>query len=166
MEIGMSKPRVRISGAMPIDMKNHFRDAVEFYANYLMSPQLVKNLNIHLKYKRELDDETVGECEVLSESMNARHFKITITPMSNNKMNRVMLFQTLAHEMIHVKQYATKQLKYMSRSAEKIKWKGRYINEDKVKYEKLPWEKEAFLKESSLFSEYVCYSDSFDYFFG
>jgi hypothetical protein len=54
----------------------------------------------------------------------------------------------------------------MSRSAEKIKWKGRYINEDKVKYEKLPWEKEAFLKESSLFSEYVCYSDSFDYFFG
>ena len=162
----MSKPQIRISGAMPIEMKNHFRNAIEFYANQLMAPQLVTNLNIHLRYKRALDDGNVGECEVLSDSLNPRRFKITVKPMSNTRNNRIEIFHTVAHEMVHVKQYAYKQLKYMNRSAEKTKWKGRYINQDKVKYEKLPWEKEAFAKEGMLFLQYVDSSDSFDYFFG
>lgn len=160
----MSKPKIRISGAMPIEMKNHFRNAIEFYANRLMAPQLVRNLNIYLKYKHELDSGTIGQCEILTDSLNPRHFKITINPMTNTKKNRVEIFHTLAHEMVHIKQYAYKQLKYMSRSVEKTKWQGRYVNEDKVKYEKLPWEKEAFATEGILFLEYVCDSESFDYF--
>lgn len=162
----MSKPRIRISGAMPIEMKKHFRNAIEFYANSLMAPQLVTNLNIHLRYKHDLDDETVGECEVMSDSLNPRRFKITIKPMANTRMNRVEMFQTLAHEMVHVKQYAYKQLKFMNRSVEKTKWKGRCINQDKIKYEKLPWEKEAFAAEEMLFIEYVDSSESINYFFG
>ena len=162
----MSKPHIRISGAMPIEMKQHFRDAVEYFANHLMAPQLVANLNIHLKYKHDLEDETQGECEVLSESLTPRRFKITITPLSDTRVHRVELFNTLAHEMVHVKQFACKQLKYMTRSAEKTKWKGRYINQEKIKYEKLPWEKEAFRREEQLFLYYVASSESFDYFFG
>lgn len=162
----MSKPQIRISGAMPTEMKKHFRNAIEFYANCLMAPQLVRNLNIHLKYKHELEDKTFGECEVLTDSLNPRRFKITISPLSNTRKNRIEIFQTLAHEMVHIKQYATKQLKFMSRSVEKTKWKGRYINEDKVKYEKLPWEKEAFRMEEQLFLRFVIDSDSLDYFFG
>jgi hypothetical protein len=166
MEKGMSKPQIRVSGVMPIEMKNHFHDAIEYYANHLMAPQLVANLNIHLRYKHELEGDTQGECEVLSESLTPRRFKITITPLSNTRANRIEVFRTLAHEMVHVKQFAYKQLKYVTRSVEKNKWKGRYINQDKIKYEKLPWEKEAFRREEKLLLYYIANSDSFDYFFG
>lgn len=162
----MSKPRIRISGAMPVEMKTRMRDAVEYFANELMSPQLIKNLHIHVRYKRELDAGTQGECEVVSNSLKPRRFKITIQPKNDTRIGRGDVFRTLAHEMVHVKQYAYKELKHKIGSVEKATWKGRYVNEDKVKYEKLPWEKEAFRKEEYLFIGYACGGDTFDYFFG
>jgi hypothetical protein len=161
----MSKPRIRINGTMPIELKKHFRNAVEFYANELMSPQLVRNLNIQLNYKRDLEHKVLGECEIIGDVMRPRRFKITITPMKNTFYNRAEIFNTLAHEMIHVKQYAYRQLRFTD-SVEKTRWKGRSVNERNYRYENLPWEKEAFGGEDKLFLRYVCENAAYDYFFG
>jgi hypothetical protein len=150
---------------MPIELKKHFRSAIEFYANELMSPQLVRNISIQLNYRKELERGVLGECEILGDTSKPRRFMITITPMKNTFYNRAEIFNTLAHEMIHVKQYAYRQLKFMS-SVEKTKWKGRNINERRFKYENLPWEKEAFKGEDRLFLRYVDNDNAYNYFFG
>jgi len=162
----MSKPKIRIYGAMPIEMRRHFREAIEYFARELMSKQLAKNLNIQLRYKRELDSGALGQCDVLTDNTKPRHFRITICPKSDTRIGRQDIFKTLAHEMVHVKQFAQRELKFRVRSLEKMTWKGKQVNESKVAYEKLPWEKEAFGKEEILFIDYVFYSESEDYFFG
>ena len=158
----MSKPSIRISGPMSIDMKHMFQRAIEYYSNELMNPQLVHNIRIHMKYGRMLEKGTVGECEIVGESLTPRKFKIGINPSKD----REDVFKTLAHEMVHVKQYACKELKYQIRSLDKMKWKGKYINEDKINYERLPWEKEAFRKEDILFVNFVLSDpDVYEFFY-
>lgn len=58
------------------------------------------------------------------------------------------MMQTLAHEMVHVKQYFRKEL---DGTGCKFKWKGR--NADGYKYENQPWEREAFKREGVLYKE-------------
>jgi hypothetical protein len=157
----MSRPSIRVSGAMTIDMKYMFQKATMFYANELMSPQLVANLHIHVKYKRLADKNTYGECGPIGEAITPRKFKIDITPSKC----KVEVFKTLAHEMVHVKQYAYKELKYQIRSLDKMKWKGKAINEECITYEKLPWEKEAFKREDELFFNFVISDENvYNYF--
>lgn len=58
------------------------------------------------------------------------------------------MMQTLAHEMVHVKQYFRKEL---DGTGCKFKWKGR--NADGYQYENQPWEREAFKLEKGLYKE-------------
>jgi hypothetical protein len=57
--------------------------------------------------------------------------------------------QTLAHELVHVKQYFRKELTYANTG--EFCWKKR--NAGGYKYENQPWEKEAFRMEKELFLE-------------
>lgn len=59
------------------------------------------------------------------------------------------IFQTVAHEMIHVKQLAKGQLQYeMRRGKEVALWCGKKY--DHLHYYDKPWEKEAFSKSEVL----------------
>ena len=57
---------------------------------------------------------------------------------------------TVAHEMVHVKQYAKGQLKSImnSRGQSKLFWFGKSWSH--VGYDDYPWEKEAFRRQSEL----------------
>ena len=57
------------------------------------------------------------------------------------------LISTVCHEMVHVKQYARGELRYIA-SGTRL-WKAKIIS-DKVEYMDLPWEKEAFEMERGL----------------
>lgn len=64
---------------------------------------------------------------------------------------------TLAHEMVHLKQFTTKQLKsfFLGKDAIDI-WNGdRYTN---TRYDKQPWEKEASQLEEELYHQFLLYS--------
>lgn len=58
------------------------------------------------------------------------------------------MMQTLAHEMVHVKQYLRGEL---DSSGNKYKWKGR--NADGWQYDNQPWEKEAYGREKALYEK-------------
>ena len=64
------------------------------------------------------------------------------------KVEYAEMMQTLAHEMVHVKQYFRKEL---DGTGMKFKWKGR--NADGYQYENQPWEREAFRREAQLYKE-------------
>jgi hypothetical protein len=60
----------------------------------------------------------------------------------------------LAHEMIHVKQYAKGELKDYLR-VNKSKWKGQIIDPEEVDYWDQPWEIEAHEKEKGLYYMFI-----------
>ena len=53
--------------------------------------------------------------------------------------------------MVHVRQFATGQLKYLSKGD---KWRGK-VYSTKTPYSRQPWEREAKRLEVSLYSEWV-----------
>lgn len=65
------------------------------------------------------------------------------------KLSFFTQMNTIAHEMVHAKQYFRGELGYGSGST--FKWKKR--NAGGYKYENQPWEKEAYRRESELFME-------------
>jgi hypothetical protein len=62
------------------------------------------------------------------------------------------MIQTLAHEMVHLKQFAMGEL-----NDEHTKWKSVPIDSNKLEYHDLPWEVEASSLEYILFSMYQEY---------
>ena len=72
------------------------------------------------------------------------------------KVKFTEMMQTLAHEMVHVKQYFRKELED---SGCKFKWKGR--NADGYQYGNQPWELEAFKREEQLYND--CWPYELDY---
>jgi hypothetical protein len=61
----------------------------------------------------------------------------------------------LAHEMVHLKQYAKGELKDIFRPAKMIKWHGdRYLT-DGVDYWEQPWEIEAYGREKGLYFKFL-----------
>lgn len=66
-----------------------------------------------------------------------------------SRLDMYALFQTLAHEMVHVKQLAKGQLKYHTQRNGKVvfKWLGKTYKKD---YYDSPWELEAFGRQHLL----------------
>ena len=58
------------------------------------------------------------------------------------------LISTVCHEMVHVKQYARKEMRFDHRKGTMM-WKKSRVAEDTT-YDNLPWEKEAFRIEREL----------------
>ena len=80
-------------------------DAVCFYAVKLMGTRLAVNLEINITSKK-IDGNTLGFCTYEDDNVKPRNFEIEIS----NKIKCVEeLFKTVAHEMVHVKQFIRKQ---------------------------------------------------------
>jgi hypothetical protein len=100
------------------------------------------------KYKLE------GEVHVLDDYSirNPKNFKIRL----NNTASKRMQLHTLAHELVHVKQYTKNQLGYSWEEDDinYTNWRGKPVNIDKKCYWDLPWEVEAHGKEKGLYHRY------------
>jgi hypothetical protein len=62
------------------------------------------------------------------------------------------MIKTLAHEFVHLKQFAKLEL-----NEENNKWKKTFVDTDAVSYHDLPWEVEAACLEEILFQHYKWY---------
>ena len=72
----------------------------------------------------------------------------------NKKLTFEHMMITLAHEMIHLKQYATKELKSKFVRGKPVDtWRGmKYRN---LKYDEQPWEQEAMELEEDLYHKFL-----------
>ena len=117
--------------------KNHVEKMVAFCAKKLM-PKMNLDITVNLckptgamGYCLEADDKRTFELEIdKSQSLRA-------------------LLETVAHEMVHVKQYARREL-----NPNKEVWMGKTYNPENVNYWDLPWEIEAHGREVGLFVRY------------
>ena len=118
--------------------KKHTQGMVEFCANKLM-PRLY-NLDITVRLCKPKG--ALGYCLELEDK---RTFELEIDRTQPLRQ----LLETVAHEMVHVKQYARHEL-HPSKEA----WLGKTVNPKKVSYWDLPWEIEAHGREVGLFVRY------------
>jgi hypothetical protein len=99
---------------------------------------------IFVKFYTKLDHGAQGLCWGDHKS----HAEISIARTSNgDAFTLEEMMQTLAHEMVHAKQYLRRELCGYSFS-----WKGRKPRN--YKYENAPWEKEAYGLEEELFNKH------------
>jgi hypothetical protein len=151
--------RVRVTGNVRPSLKEKLVEATRFYADHLMSSRLCEALYIHIRYSEPKG--LVGECETLDEDERRypRKFRIALKPVRNKEE----LFMTLAHELVHVKQFACGELRFLE-STGKTKWKGKHVNDEELDYYDHPWEIEAYGREKGLFYRYVEENDRYDWF--
>jgi len=118
--------------------KKHVVQMVEFCAGKLM-PRL-NNLDITVNLCKPKG--AMGYC---LETDDKRTFDIEVD--KTQPLRRVL--ETVAHEMVHVKQYARREL-----HPDKHVWMGKTVNPKTVSYWDLPWEIEAHGREVGLFIRY------------
>lgn len=117
------------------------RDATNFFASKLMHKNLVKNLTINIIFGDLGSDKGYGYPEH-EEDRVPRDFNIDI----NAKFSHSMYIKTIAHEMVHVKQYAKGELRDLEKPP-KVKWKDKLYASDDLNDERYwlaPWEVEAY----------------------
>ena len=117
------------------NQKKYARSMVKFCIKTLM-PRM-KTLDITVKLKNPKG--AMGYCLELDDN---RTFEIEI----DRNMRLRKLLETVAHEMVHVKQYARRELHPVHDT-----WCGKTYNPKKVSYWDLPWEIEAHGREVGLF---------------
>jgi hypothetical protein len=137
--------KYRIRNCRSTKLKQKISEAFEFYIKKLIHPNLIKHLYVTILINPKLEDN-YGECMVtyLDKKLRPRKFLITINPKTEDP-----LF-VLAHEMVHVKQYAIGELSPCHTS-----WKSLRVNEEKLSYKELPWEKQALKQDYFLYQQFL-----------
>lgn len=134
---------------------NELCDAAEFFACCLMDRRLARNieLDIEVETKLEVQGTTINE----DGTRKSRFFTVQLKKQSLDEM-----IQTLAHEMVHVKQHAKNELMKDYATAKggcKIEnvWMGRAWRPrtGETIYYDAPWEVEAYGREVGLMSRWL-----------
>ena len=126
------------------------KDLTRFCAEMLMSKRLADSLLIRIEFIKDLDNQYDGDCEYVDEESRPKEFLIRV----NNSLKLSKKLRTICHEMVHVKQYATGEMKYMSRPARFTKFQGT-LYPDEFDYWDSPWEIEAFGREPGLYTRWI-----------
>ena len=102
-------------------------------------------LDIEFTNKLYKEDGLLGEIDFYDNNHRPKEFTMTV----DKTVSKRRIMETIAHEMVHVKQYAKGELVDLSRCGS-TKWQNEVINKD-TNYWDLPWEVEAHGKELGLF---------------
>lgn len=120
--------------------------ASQFYAEQLFPKQLLRHLVVSVKFSKHLDAFGYTSVEKRNSKGLAREFLIELHPYITGKE----ILKTLAHEFVHVKQYAYEEL-----NESQTEWQGEPFDSDAVDYYELPWEIEAHGHEIGLFTNFA-----------
>lgn len=130
------------------------REYAESICNFVAEkfmPRIKDKILINLEFVSGLKtrENIYGDCIWEDEDYRPREFTIRV----DAGMDMQMTLKTIAHEMVHVKQYAKDEMKQLF-SVNKTRFKGEYIPAG-TDYWDLPWEVEAHGRETGLFIQWV-----------
>ena len=128
---------------------NLLESAIRFYACKLMTPCVLKKLTLELMFVRGLRSQD-GDAMMYWDDQEVRPREFTIEMDKDIGVRPALV--ALAHEIIHVKQYATGVLQDGDDAT--CFWKGIPYDLNEVEYKDLPWEIEAFSQELDLYNQF------------
>jgi hypothetical protein len=118
---------------------------------------MLENIFLRIKFNNKIDAYGYASVEDYNDSGKPRDFEIEI----HSGIGASDILKTLAHEMVHIKQYA-----YNETNETLTRWKGRKVDSDNTDYWVQPWEIEAFGTEVGLFSKFAIKEKLWDIFTG
>ena len=136
--------QIRIRGGSKTQ-KKYVRSMVEFCQQMLM-PRM-NSLEINVRIKNFGKDDSMGYALPTDDADNLRPREFDIDICKNQRLRS--LLETVAHEMVHVKQFARGEL-YESTRRSKHRWQGEWLNKEPDYWDQ-PWEIEAHGREVGLF---------------
>jgi len=146
--------RVKILGSSPTKItRAEIRQAVNFFADKLLTPRLSIKVLTFIKIRKNLMklDNVFAWCVPIDDHARPREFEIELEA----SLGRIAMIRTLAHEMVHIKQWAKNELKeYVRKDAH---WHGSPVSPD-TPYRDLPWEVEAYAMQDKLASDYFAWN--------
>lgn len=150
--------KVNVINCPDKDFKPFVKRAVLFYSEILIhSKRLRDNIHLTIKFNEKLDVWAFASIQEYNNSNKARDFLIEIHPW----LGAGEILKTLAHEMVHIKQYA-----YGETNETLSKWKGISIDADAIDYYYHPWELEAYSLEIGLWTKFVVKEELWNVFQG
>jgi len=119
----------------------------EFCASKLFSKKLSHTLTLDIELSKTLlkEDGILGEIDFDDSNHRPKEFTMTV----DCSVSKRKIMETIAHEMVHLKQYAKGELVDLERCGSTT-WQRTKINSE-TNYWDLPWEVEAHGKELGLF---------------
>jgi hypothetical protein len=130
--------------------------ATELFAYRLMHCRMADNLDIDIEIDRTLSCQ--GVCINEDNTRRSRHFTIQLRNAPGDE-----LIQTLAHEMVHLKQYAKNEhVTVKNRTGTENIWMGkpwRARKNENIHYD-APWEVDAYGREVGLMAHWVSHKQT------
>lgn len=127
------------------------KDAANFYARYLLGNKLNNNIYLTIKFERFKNGcNDYAYCDWMDDNHQAREFIITI----DSRLSKKETLLALAHEMVHLKQYAKGEMKDIFRPTRMVKWHGNKYLYEEFDYWSSPWEREARSYEMELYVKF------------
>ena len=124
--------------------------ALEFFAEKLMSKRLARVLDIEVHFKRNMAKRNgghTGMLDWLDRNDRPREFIIIV----DAGLDILETVETLAHEMVHVKQGATGEMTRLEHvDPHMVRWQGERTLFKDVHYYDFPWEIEAYGRQQGL----------------
>jgi hypothetical protein len=149
--------RIRIYGTPNNVSRREVCKALRYYAEYLMSDGLLETLTIRLDFRRLRGFK--ADLAWTDRRERPKRFRMNV----HENLSREKVLESLAHEMVHVKQYATGQMMEYATDAEFVRWENEAWESDvddtgdvcsDEKYWFSPWELEARSLERGLFKTF------------
>jgi hypothetical protein len=140
------------------DFKPYIERAASFFAKELIPNTRIRN-NCHtlIVFNEKITEYGCAEIVGYNTMNRARDFLIEIHPGIGVRN----IFETLAHEMVHVKQYVDGELNDTMTT-----WRGKKVNADNIEYWSQPWEIEALGKECGLITKFAVQETLWEIFEG
>jgi len=125
--------------------KELIKDMLEYSGKHLLSSRMYNRISIYVTINKIKDKN--GDCCFSDDNRRPREFSISL----NRELRQRDLLETVAHEMVHIKQWATSQLIDYISDTNKVKYDGKIYYKDRIEYWDYPWEIEAYGREVGIF---------------
>lgn len=148
--------KIKIVNCPDRDFKPYVEEAISFYAEQLIPDGRIRNrCTTKVRFNHKISDYGVASVEACNAKNQPRKFLIEIHPGIGVRA----ILETLAHEMVHVKQYI------MGETNDQLSvWRGRKLDSDAIDYWDHPWELDAYGREPGLSYKFVTQNQLWDVF--
>ena len=131
------------------------RQCCHFVLSKFLTPQKLDHIEIKVVGTKRLFEKegALGYCEINEDHFGSnKKVPVWFTIEIDSAQNFTTFFLILCHELVHVKQYASRELRETYYPRYRKTWKGKDIT-DKY-YSHSPHEHEAYRKEEKLYKEF------------
>ena len=148
--------RLQINGGTETHQR-HCRQFTRFFCNRFFTKDLNKQIKVKLNLVKKPSLGYNEECAHVQWMDNNRHpRRFVINIFTPPKVKLRYIISTLAHEMVHIKQFVKNELIDLPSTNYNVSvFKNKKYNLNRVSYYDQPWEIEAFGRERGLTKEYL-----------